>query len=68
MTELSMFELSGFGGLIVLILDLWALVSIIGSTASTSRKVIWALLVVLLPVLGFILWLLFGPRAEPRRA
>jgi hypothetical protein len=67
MMELSMFELSGFGGMIVLVLDLWALVSIIGSTASTGRKVLWSLLVILLPVLGFILWLLFGPRAVSRR-
>ncbi|NUB45791.1 PLDc_N domain-containing protein [Fertoebacter nigrum] len=65
--ELSMFELSGFGGMIVLVLDLWALVSIIGSSASTGRKVLWSLLVILLPVLGFILWLLFGPRAVSRR-
>lgn len=67
MMELSMFELSGFGGMIVLVLDLWALVSIIGSSASTGRKVLWSLLVILLPVLGFILWLLFGPRAVSRR-
>lgn len=67
MNELSMFNLSGFGGMIVLILDIWALVSIVGSTASTGRKVLWALLVIVLPVLGFILWLLFGPRAVSRR-
>ena len=67
MIELSIFELGGFGGLIVLALDLWALVSIFGSAASTGRKVLWSLLVILLPVLGFILWLLFGPRAVSRR-
>lgn len=58
-----MLEVGGVGGLLVLILDVWALISILGSSASTGRKVIWVILVLLLPVLGFILWLLFGPRA-----
>ena len=40
-----MLQLRGFGGLIILALDLWALVSIIGSSASTGSKVLWALLV-----------------------
>lgn len=64
--ELSMFELSGFGGLIVLALDLWAIISILGSSASTGRKVLWVLLVFLLPIVGFVIWLLAGPRAAPR--
>lgn len=68
MSELNMFELSGFGGLIVLALDIWALVSVFGSSASTGRKVIWALVIVVLPILGFLAWLLFGPRADSRKA
>ena len=63
-----MVEITGVGGLIVLILDIWAIVSIIGSGASTGKKVIWTLLVVLLPVLGFITWLFAGPRSAPGRA
>ncbi len=58
-----MFEITGLGSLIVLVLDIWAIVSIVGSSASTSSKVLWSLLVILLPVVGFILWLIFGPRA-----
>ncbi|SHM73449.1 Phospholipase_D-nuclease N-terminal [Roseovarius litoreus] len=58
-----MMEISGLGGLILLILDIWAIVSIIGSRATTGRKVIWVVLVLLLPLLGFIMWLLAGPRA-----
>jgi len=38
-------------------------VSIVGSTATTGRKVLWVLLVLILPLLGFIIWLLFGPRS-----
>jgi phospholipase D-like protein len=56
-------EVTGIGGLIVLILDVWAIASIIGSSASTGRKVIWTILVVLLPILGFIIWFFAGPRA-----
>lgn len=62
-----MLEITGLGGLIILILDIWAIVSIVGSAASTGKKVIWCLAVLLLPVLGFIAWLFLGPRAEQRR-
>lgn len=67
MSQLSMFELTGFGGLLILALDLWAIISVLGSSASTGKKVIWTLLIVFLPVLGFILWVFLGPRAETRR-
>lgn len=66
MTELSMFELSGFGGLLILALDLWAIISVIGSNASTGKKVIWTLLILFLPIIGFILWLIMGPRSASR--
>lgn len=58
-----MLEISGIGGLIILALDVWALISILGSNAETGRKVIWALIVLILPVLGFILWFFMGPRS-----
>jgi hypothetical protein len=62
-----MVEITGLGGLVILILDLWAIISIIGSTATTGKKVLWCLAVILLPILGFIAWLIFGPRADGRR-
>lgn len=58
-----MFELSGFFGLILLALDIWAIVSIIGSRASTGAKVLWTLFVIILPLLGFLVWLIAGPRS-----
>ena len=58
-----MLEVTGLGGLIILILDIWAIVSIIGSSASTGSKVLWTLLVLLLPVVGFLIWLVAGPRS-----
>ncbi len=59
-------EYAGFGGLIVLALNIWAIVSIIGSGASTGSKVLWTLLVLVLPIIGFIIWLIAGPRAQQR--
>ena len=52
--------------LVILALDLWALVSVVSSDRSTGSKVLWALLVILLPVLGFLVWLVAGPRAAAR--
>ncbi|WP_417722957.1 PLD nuclease N-terminal domain-containing protein [Salipiger sp.] len=57
-------EFAGIGGFIVLLLDIWAIVSVIGSRASTGAKVLWTLLIIVLPILGFIIWLIAGPRAS----
>lgn len=62
-----MLEVGGFFGFIVLALDIWAIVSVIGSNASTGAKVLWTLLVLVLPVLGFLIWLVAGPRAASAR-
>ena len=56
--------LSASWGLLILALDIWAIVSVINSTTGTGSKVIWVLLIVLLPVIGFLIWLLAGPRAR----
>ena len=57
-------EVNGFWGLIVLVADIWAIVNIFQSSASTGRKVLWTLLVILLPVLGFIIWFFAGPKSH----
>ncbi|WP_342069850.1 PLD nuclease N-terminal domain-containing protein [Yoonia algicola] len=57
-------EYAGFGGLIVLALNIWAIISIFGSNVSTGSKVLWTLLVIVLPVIGFIIWLIAGPRGN----
>ncbi|MEM8824454.1 MAG: PLD nuclease N-terminal domain-containing protein [Pseudomonadota bacterium] len=56
-------EVMGLGGLILLILNIWALVSIISSSASTGGKVLWCLLVLILPLIGLIVWFFAGPRS-----
>ena len=52
----------GLWGLIVLVADIWAIVNIFQSSASTEKKVLWTVLVILLPVLGFVLWFFLGPK------
>ncbi len=52
----------GLWGLIVLAADVWAIVNIFQSSADTGNKVLWTVIVILLPIAGFILWYFFGPR------
>lgn len=61
-------EVAGIFGLLLLIADIWAIVSTVSSNASTGGKVLWVLLIVIFPLVGLIIWLLFGPRARPRTA
>ena len=55
-------QYGGLWGLLVLIADIWAIVNIIQSSASTGKKVLWIVIVAVLPVLGFILWYFMGPK------
>ena len=55
----------GYGGIVGLLIfagDIWAIINIFQSSASNEKKLIWILVVVLLPLLGLILWFLLGPR------
>ncbi|OHC15411.1 MAG: hypothetical protein A2180_00435 [Pseudomonadales bacterium GWC2_63_15] len=58
----------GIFGLLILILDIWAIISIVRSDSSGGKKVLWVLLIVLLPVLGLIIWGIMGPRGNRRDA
>jgi hypothetical protein len=55
-------QYQGIFGLIVLIADVWAIVNIFQSAADTGKKVLWTVVVIILPVLGFILWYFLGPK------
>ncbi|AHY42627.1 MULTISPECIES: PLDc N-terminal domain-containing protein [Stutzerimonas] len=54
----------GIFGLLILILDIWAIISIVRSDSTGGKKVLWVLLIVLLPVLGLIIWGIMGPRGN----
>lgn len=60
-------EVGGILGLIILILDIWAILKIFGSSASTGAKVLWILVILLLPVLGLVIWFFAGPRGSTAR-
>jgi membrane protein DedA with SNARE-associated domain len=49
-------------GVLVLIGDIWAIINILQSSASNEKKLLWIIVVVLLPLLGLILWFFLGPR------
>jgi hypothetical protein len=53
---------NGLWGLLVLAGDIWAVINIVQSSVSNEKKLIWILVVVLLPLLGLILWFFLGPR------
>lgn len=55
-------EIGGLFGLLLLVADIWAIVKTVQSGASTGAKVIWIVLILILPLLGLILWLIFGPK------
>lgn len=55
-------EVGGILGLIILILDIWAIINVIGSGTSTGGKVLWIVIILLLPLIGLILWFFMGPK------
>lgn len=57
-------NVGGMLGLLILIADVWAVVNIAQSGAATGHKVLWIVLVLVLPVLGVIIWFVAGPRTR----
>jgi len=58
-------ELTGIGGLIILIADIYAIVMILQSSAKSIEKLVWSLVVFLLPLIGLIIWYFAGPGKKP---
>ena len=57
-------EVGGLLGLIILIADIWAIVKTFEQPEFLGTKVLWIVLLLFLPVVGFIIWLIAGPRAR----
>lgn len=53
---------NGLWGLLILAGDIWAVINIFQSSASNEKKLLWILVVLLLPLVGLILWFFLGPR------
>jgi hypothetical protein len=48
-------------GLLILVLDIFAIIKIIQSSASGTEKILWILAVLIFPVVGMIIWFFAGP-------
>lgn len=54
-------EINGLLGLIIFILDIFAIIKIAQSSVETIKKAIWIVIVLVLPLIGLILWYFLGP-------
>lgn len=57
---------NGLFGLIILALDIWAILHVLRSSQEVGIKVLWILLIAVVPVLGLIIWAILGPRGRLR--
>ncbi|WP_020166461.1 MULTISPECIES: PLDc N-terminal domain-containing protein [Methylotenera] len=53
--------MSSIIGLLILVLDIFAIIKIIQSSASGTEKILWILGVLFFPVVGLIVWFFAGP-------
>lgn len=51
-------------GLLILVADVWAILNIFQSSESTGTKALWIVLVLVLPLLGFVIWYFAGPKSS----
>ncbi len=51
-------------GLLVLIFDIYAILNVARSQASSLVRVLWIAFILIAPIIGFIVWLVIGPREE----
>ena len=58
-------EITGIGGLIVLLLNIYAIVMIVQSSVKGIEKLIWSLVVFFLPLIGLVIWYFAGPGKKP---
>lgn len=49
-------------GLVIFVADLWAIVRTLQSSVTVGSKLLWVLIIFLLPVIGLILWYFWGPK------
>lgn len=54
----------GLISLLILALDIWAVISVWGSGATTGAKVAWTIGIIVFPLIGLVVWFLAGPRGN----
>lgn len=52
----------GLLGLVILVLDVWAIIKTMSSNAGAGIKAIWVVVLLVLPVVGLLLWIFLGPK------
>ncbi len=57
-------EVGGIFGLALLILDVYAMIKTVQSDAGMGAKVLWIVIILLLPLVGLIAWFLLGPKGR----
>ncbi len=55
-------QIEGIFGFIFFALVVWAIYKIVNSSATTTVKVVWIVVILLLPLVGIIAWFFAGPK------
>ncbi|MCP5145461.1 MAG: PLDc N-terminal domain-containing protein [Gammaproteobacteria bacterium] len=56
-------EIGSLLGLVILVLDIFAILKVVQSGVPTINKVIWVIVILVLPVIGLLAWAIAGPRS-----
>ena len=59
-----MTDLSGIIGLVIFVLDIWAILQVFQSNRDNLNKALWIALIFFLPLVGLIIWYIWGPTPE----
>jgi hypothetical protein len=54
--------MGGLLGLVILVLDIIAIVDLFKGQVDTGKKVLWLILIIILPVIGMIIYFLVGKK------
>ena len=54
--------MGGLIGLVILVLDIIAIIDLFKSVKETGKKVLWLILILILPVIGMVLYFLIGKK------
>lgn len=60
-----MANFSSLIGFLILVADIYAIVMVVQSSVPNVNKLIWAVVIILLPVVGLVVWFLVGPGQKP---
>lgn len=47
-------------GLLILVLDIYTIIQIANSSADSGKKLLWIIIVIILPLIGPLLWFALG--------